>query len=670
MPNKPKPILLTEKFNEPHFQFVESDRKKLPNGVLLVMEGQFGTYDLENYNGREYPRRLWESVIHNEELNQKITDKGLMGEADHPEILETSMTRVSHCIRKIWLEEDGRVMGRLDVLDTPAGRIVDTLARYGAQVGISSRGAGDLVMKEGRSVVDPETYEYITHDLVIDPACAGSYPQMVMESIARSDLNETAVQKDFKFYNQLFEKLGVNLQKLNEDIHPKGTPLKEREIVKRKGLKEEDYIPPTEEIPVQDPIDTELPVESLSSEPVQGDVPDVTVEGFITIGQGQDAKSEFSLTSEYGWEQWGAIRQRLGITVPLVEAFHKDLLKYTQSEFTESLKRSLKETGESFYTKTTTGFVIQSFDPRSGDFISQEFVAGDQEEWEDSEGIALDDPPDADFPFDMMQPMHRSKPPMNTGESQTFLQKQIRTLSQGIVDLNKQLENKSTEHEQFTTMISVLENTRNALQDRCDDLERKNKVIENKYSKTQVSTESLQKELDRKNTIMRSRAKRSKNEADELVSLKRKLEASTKLVSSLRGNVKKRTIENRRLQTQNQSIQDRIEKDVNDAKNESTKAKNRSRLLREEIETLRSTATNLRIENALVVASVTEATLKPFMERNKIEWNESGVRQGLALYHEDNKQVFNEGVTVQIHEDSSNQSANISRITAVLDRLN
>jgi len=56
------------------------------------------------------------------------------------------------------------------------------------------------------------------------------------------------------------------------------------------------------------------------------------------------------------------------------------------------------------YNKITTGFVVQQFDDDHNP-ISQEFVAGDQVEYETLDGEPripeIDDPY---FPFDMVQP--------------------------------------------------------------------------------------------------------------------------------------------------------------------------------------------------------------------------------------------------------------------------
>jgi hypothetical protein len=60
--------------------------------------------------------------------------------------------------------------------------------------------------------------------------------------------------------------------------------------------------------------------------------------------------------------------------------------------------------------KTTTGFVVQKFDSETGRCLSQEFVAGDQVEWEDQAGNAVEDGQygiDLEglyFPLEMKQP--------------------------------------------------------------------------------------------------------------------------------------------------------------------------------------------------------------------------------------------------------------------------
>ena len=61
--------------------------------------------------------------------------------------------------------------------------------------------------------------------------------------------------------------------------------------------------------------------------------------------------------------------------------------------------------------KITTGFVIQIFDTVKKKWISQEFFAGDDCEYEDVNGFTLNPNPIEDeyLPFEMKQPTKRGK---------------------------------------------------------------------------------------------------------------------------------------------------------------------------------------------------------------------------------------------------------------------
>ena len=58
--------------------------------------------------------------------------------------------------------------------------------------------------------------------------------------------------------------------------------------------------------------------------------------------------------------------------------------------------------------KITVGFVIQEFDISTGKCLSQEFIAGDQVDWEKENGEKIKAPTNEDFlyfPFHMVQPI-------------------------------------------------------------------------------------------------------------------------------------------------------------------------------------------------------------------------------------------------------------------------
>jgi hypothetical protein len=227
---------------------VESDSSKLPPGVIMRLEGVFGETEKETANGRAYSNALWRRTFSSDDFRSRLESRSLLGEADHPEGLETSITRVSHAISDEYLDEDNNeVRGAIDVLDTPSGRIVKTLADYGWIPGISSRGAGDVVQREGRTEIDPDTYEYIVHDIVIDPACEKARLSKVDESknagvplkealsrLAKEDKGLYA-KGDYGYFKELFEKrFGIDIDGLEGGEKSKSDLEKENASLRRR----------------------------------------------------------------------------------------------------------------------------------------------------------------------------------------------------------------------------------------------------------------------------------------------------------------------------------------------------------------------------------------------------------------------------------------------------
>jgi hypothetical protein len=59
--------------------------------------------------------------------------------------------------------------------------------------------------------------------------------------------------------------------------------------------------------------------------------------------------------------------------------------------------------------KITTGFVIQTYDNK-GKITSQEFVAGDQTDWENEDGESINESSKCEYvPMDMVQPTAKPK---------------------------------------------------------------------------------------------------------------------------------------------------------------------------------------------------------------------------------------------------------------------
>ena len=133
------------------------------DGNDVVLEGIFAQFGVINNNDRIYEEN--EYLPHLEYLTKKITDKRLLGELDHPEKFDISLSKVSHLIEKLeYNKEKRQIIGRVRLLDTPQGKIAKELVESGVPISISSRAAG--LVESNKQV---KIKKIFTYDLVADP---------------------------------------------------------------------------------------------------------------------------------------------------------------------------------------------------------------------------------------------------------------------------------------------------------------------------------------------------------------------------------------------------------------------------------------------------------------------------------------------------------------------
>lgn len=147
----------------------------------IVARGEFGRCDLPTQNGRIYPRAIYEREVNR--LNENIGRRRCLGELDHPQDGKTKLNRVSHVITDLSVDEDGRVVGEAEILDTPAGKTLKAIMMAGVEVGVSSRGFGSTRQtSEGKQMVG-EDFRLSTFDFVADPAMKSAYPDIFTEDV-------------------------------------------------------------------------------------------------------------------------------------------------------------------------------------------------------------------------------------------------------------------------------------------------------------------------------------------------------------------------------------------------------------------------------------------------------------------------------------------------------
>ena len=163
------------------YNILESDRSKLREGVLMKIGGTFQRADTENANKRVYPKDLWMDVLQRQDVVERIENRRMLGMLGHPASGQTDPEKVSHVVTAQELRSDGVIYGEAEILDTPTGRIAETMFKAGIGWGISSRGDGSIEQKGGKNEVQND-YRLETYDLVLKPSTPGAYPGMLSES--------------------------------------------------------------------------------------------------------------------------------------------------------------------------------------------------------------------------------------------------------------------------------------------------------------------------------------------------------------------------------------------------------------------------------------------------------------------------------------------------------
>ena len=164
------------------------------------IKGIFLQSDLKNRNGRVYPKEVLENEVarYNREF---INKKRAFGELGHPDGPTVNLERVSHMITK--LTPDGKnFIGEAKIMDTPYGKIVKGLIDEGAQLGVSSRGMGSIIQRNGANYVKDDFYLATAADIVADPSAPDAFVEGIMESKEWVWENGKLVERDIEAWKR------------------------------------------------------------------------------------------------------------------------------------------------------------------------------------------------------------------------------------------------------------------------------------------------------------------------------------------------------------------------------------------------------------------------------------------------------------------------------------
>jgi hypothetical protein len=149
-------------------------------GKQHVIEGVFMQADQKNRNGRIYEKQILEAAVEKYVVEQVKSGRAV-GELNHPEGPTINLDKVSHKITDLKFE-GSNVIGKASILKTPMGQIVEGLLDGGVKLGVSSRGMGSLVQKNGTSYVGKD-FMLATVDIVQDPSAPEAFVNGIMEGV-------------------------------------------------------------------------------------------------------------------------------------------------------------------------------------------------------------------------------------------------------------------------------------------------------------------------------------------------------------------------------------------------------------------------------------------------------------------------------------------------------
>jgi hypothetical protein len=170
-------LVLTEflEFRTDSDLLTEAERKAIAEGEEIYLAGVMQRAGATNGNGRIYPRIYPKPILEREVENyQKLVREGrAVGELDHPDSSVVELKNASHMVTEIRMDGDD-VVGKIKILETPAGKTAIGLLKGGVKLGISSRGLGSTRQEAGKTIVQ-EDFQLVCFDLVSEPSTTGAF---------------------------------------------------------------------------------------------------------------------------------------------------------------------------------------------------------------------------------------------------------------------------------------------------------------------------------------------------------------------------------------------------------------------------------------------------------------------------------------------------------------
>ena len=145
---------------------------KTKPGVFEV-EGVMQRAKAENQNGRIYSKDILVREA-KKYVDEFVKNGNAFGELDHPESPVVSLKNASHIVKELYWKGDD-LMGRVELLNTPAGNIVKEIIKAGHTIGISSRGTGSVQQTNEGHLEVQDDFDLVCWDFVSNPSTHGAF---------------------------------------------------------------------------------------------------------------------------------------------------------------------------------------------------------------------------------------------------------------------------------------------------------------------------------------------------------------------------------------------------------------------------------------------------------------------------------------------------------------
>ena len=164
----------------------------------MILSGIMQMAETLNGNRRKYPIAVLEKEVRN--YQKLVKERRALGELDHPDDSVINLKNASHMVTSCWMDGN-KVMGKIQVLDTPSGQILRSLVQSNVAIGISSRGMGSVTEVNGETIVEDD-FQLICFDVVSEPSTPGAF--MMKEA---KDYQNKVFTKSDRIYRLLNEVL-------------------------------------------------------------------------------------------------------------------------------------------------------------------------------------------------------------------------------------------------------------------------------------------------------------------------------------------------------------------------------------------------------------------------------------------------------------------------------